>query len=451
MRIHDGLGEAMTHSEVPGVSNALASGLLADSAPVDQDEADVIVVGAGPGGSATAAFCAQRGLDVLLLEKATFPRDKVCGDGLTPRAVRMLTRLGIDTSESAGFLHNKGLRVYGGRTEPFELPWPELADFPNYGTTCPRLRLDDMLAGRAMQLGVHLLTGANVVEPLLVGDRITGVRTADGRTFRAPVVVAADGNSTRLGVAMGRRRDEKRPMGVAVRAYFESPRHDDPWMESWLELWDGERGHSTQLPGYAWVFPMGDGRCNVGLGMLNSSPAFGRTDYRRLMRTWLASTPPQWCFDEEHMVDRIRGAALPMALNRKPAYAGGLLLVGDAGGMVNPFNGEGIDYSLEAAEMAADAICEAHSRGIGTAAAERALMGYETSVQKGFGGYYRLGMIFSRLIGNPKIMHLCTTYGLPRPVLMRFVNKLLANLTDARGGDAFDHIINTLTRIAPSA
>lgn len=441
----------MTHSEVPGVSNALASGLLADSAPVDQDEADVIVVGAGPGGSATAAFCAQRGLDVLLLEKATFPRDKVCGDGLTPRAVRMLTRLGIDTSESAGFLHNKGLRVYGGRTEPFELPWPELADFPNYGTTCPRLRLDDMLAGRAMQLGVHLLTGANVVEPLLVGDRITGVRTADGRTFRAPGVVAADGNSTRLGVAMGRRRDEKRPMGVAVRAYFESPRHDDPWMESWLELWDGERGHSTQLPGYAWVFPMGDGRCNVGLGMLNSSPAFGRTDYRRLMRTWLASTPPQWCFDEEHMVDRIRGAALPMALNRKPAYAGGLLLVGDAGGMVNPFNGEGIDYSLEAAEMAADAICEAHSRGIGTAAAERALMGYETSVQKGFGGYYRLGMIFSRLIGNPKIMHLCTTYGLPRPVLMRFVNKLLANLTDARGGDASDHIINTLTRIAPSA
>ncbi|WP_316669970.1 geranylgeranyl reductase family protein [uncultured Propionibacterium sp.] len=418
---------------------------------MDQREADVIVVGAGPGGAATAAFCAQRGLDVLLLEKAAFPRDKICGDGLTPRAVRMLTRLGIDTSESAGFLHTRGLRVYGGRTEPFELPWPELADFPDYGTTCPRMRFDDMLAGRAVQLGVHLITGANVSEPVLVGDRITGVRTDDGRTFRAPVVVAADGNSTRLAVAMGRQRDERRPMGVAVRAYFESPRHDDPWMESWLELWDGERGRSTQLPGYAWVFPMGDGRCNVGLGMLSSSPAFGRTDYRELMRTWLAATPPQWCFDEGHMVDRIRGAALPMALNRKPVYANGLLLVGDAGGMVNPFNGEGIDYSLEAAEMAAGAIAEARSRGVGSAAAERALAGYGTRIREGLGGYYRLGILFSRLIGNPRIMHLCTTYGLPRPMLMRFVNKLLANLTDEHDGDAFDHIINALTRIAPSA
>ena len=433
------------------MTNALASELLSSAPPVDRNEADVIVVGAGPGGSATAALCAQRGLDVLLLEKAEFPRDKVCGDGLTPRAVRMLTRLGIDTSESAGFLHTRGLRVYGGRTAPFELPWPQLSDFPDYGTTCPRRRLDDLLAGRAVQLGAHLICGANVTEPVLVGDRITGVRTRDGRTFRAPVVVAADGNSTRLGVAMGRRRDERRPMGVAVRAYFESPRHDDPWMESWLELWDGERGASTQLPGYAWVFPMGDGRCNVGLGMLNSSPAFGRTDYRRLMRAWLATTPPQWCFDDAHMIDRIRGAALPMALNRKPLYANGLLLVGDAGGMVSPFNGEGIDYSLEAAELAADAIAEAHSRGVGAAAAERALLGYENHVRRDFGGYHRLGMIFSRLIGNPRIMHLCTTYGLPRPTLMRFVNKLLANLTDENDGDAFDRIINTLTRIAPSA
>lgn len=441
----------MTHGEVQGAGCALASELLATTPPVDQGEADVIVVGAGPGGAATAAFCAQRGLDVLLLEKASFPRDKVCGDGLTPRAVRMLTRLGIDTSAATGFLHTKGLRVYGGRTEPFELPWPELADFPDYGTTCPRTRLDDLLAGRAMTLGVHLVTGATVSEPVLVGDRITGVRTADGRTYRAPVVVAADGNSTRLAVAMGRRRDERRPMGVAVRAYFESPRHDDPWLESWLELWDGERGSSTQLPGYAWVFPMGDGRCNVGLGMLNSSPAFGRTDYRRLLRTWLATTPPQWGFDEEHMVGRIGGAGLPMALNRQPLYANGLLLVGDAGGMINPFNGEGIDYALEAAERAAGAIAEAHSRGVGSAAAERALLAYATHVKKDFGGYYRLGMVFSRLIGDPRVMHLCTTYGLPRPALMRFVNKLLANLTDSNGGDAYDHIINALTRIAPSA
>lgn len=443
----------MVHGEVQmGDAPALASAQLSTA---DQDsfatEADVIVVGAGPGGSATAAFCAMRGLSVLLLEKSQFPREKVCGDGLTPRAVRMLTRLGIDSTETAGWARNKGLRVYGGRTEPFELPWPELADFPDYGLVCPRSRFDDVLAGHAMKLGVTLHTGVNVTEPITADDRIVGVRDNQGREFRAPIVVAADGNSTRLAVAMGRQRDEARPMGVAVRTNFESPRAQGEWMESWLELWDGRPGESNQLPGYGWAFPMADGTVNVGLGMLNSSSAFGHTDYRALMRTWLATTPPEWQFDEAHQRGEIRGAALPMAFNRKPAYADGLLLVGDSGGMVNPFNGEGISYAMEAGELAADAISEAHSRGVGTPGAERALHAYPTALSSRFGGYYRLGTIFVKLIGNPQIMHLCTTYGLPHRSLMKLVNKLLANLTDEHRGDAMDHLINTLSRLAPPA
>jgi flavin-dependent dehydrogenase len=281
--------------------------------------------------------------------------------------------------------------------------------------------------------------------------RIIGVTTKDGQEFRAPLVVAADGNSTRLSLAMGLAKRDDRPMGVAVRTYYRSPRHLDDHLESWLELWGGTPGQSDLLPGYGWIFGMGDGTCNVGLGVLNTSSAFGKTDYKDLLKRWLDNTPEEWGFRDENMTTKVSGAALPMGFNRTPHYTKGLLLVGDAGGMVNPFNGEGIAYAMESAELAADAIAEAHYRGVGTGTAERALQGYPAQLKADLGGYYTLGNVFVKLIGNPRVMSICTKYGLPRKTLMRFTLKLLANLHDSRDGDAMDKIINALCRIAPAA
>lgn len=414
--------------------------------------ADVIIVGAGPGGSTTAAYLARAGVDVLVLEKSHFPREKVCGDGLTPRASRELIKLGIDTSAEAGWLRNKGLRIYGGRVEPFEMPWPELDDFPNYGLVRPRADFDQLLAEHARAAGATILEGVTVTEPILdAAGRITGVLAKDGTTYRAPLVVAADGNSSRLSVAMGLTKRDDRPMGVAVRTYYTSPRHTDDWLESWLELWDGTPGKSNLLPGYGWIFGMGDGTCNVGLGMLNTSAAFGKTDYKGLLKSWLDNTPEEWQFRDEFRTTEVRGAALPMGFNRQPAYANGLLLVGDAGGMVNPFNGEGISYAMESGRYAADHITDALARGLGTLSAERALEAYPRTLKQQWGGYFRLGGIFVKLIGDPRIMRLATTYGLPHPMLMRLVHKMLANLTDHPGHDAYDRIINSLTKVAPSA
>jgi menaquinone-9 beta-reductase len=415
-------------------------------------DADVVVVGAGPAGSATATHLARRGLHVALLEKTTFPREKVCGDGLTPRATRQLIRLGIDTSTKAGWLHNKGLRIYGG-DRPFQLEWPALADFPPYGLVRPRADFDDLLARNAVASGAKLYECANVVAPIVDSrsERITGVVTKDGRRFTAPMVVAADGNSTRLSTAMGLTRREDRPMGVAVRTYYRSPRHEDDYLESWLELWDGQPGASALLPGYGWIFGMGDGTCNVGLGILNTSKAFGKTDYKDLLKRWLDNTPEDWGFREENRTTPVRGAALPMGFNRQPHYTRGLLLVGDAGGMVNPFNGEGIAYALESGEIAADAMAEAHYRGAATPSAERALAAYPLQLKAQLGGYYTLGRAFVKLIGKPPVMRACTRYGLPRKTLMKFTLKLLANLTDSRDGDAMDKLINSLSKIAPAA
>jgi menaquinone-9 beta-reductase len=414
------------------------------------DSADVLVVGAGPAGSSTAFHLAQAGLDVLLLEKSVFPREKVCGDGLTPRAVKQLVSMGIPLNAEDGWFPNKGLRIIGGGVR-LELDWPELSSYPGFGLVRTRLGFDETVAGTAQKAGARLLEGVTVTGPVLdSGGRITGVTARPAgeaeRTYRARLVVAADGNSSRLSLAMGLAKRDDRPLGVAVRTYYTSPRHRDDYLESWLELWDGDR----LLPGYGWIFGMGDGTSNVGLGLLNTSAAFQHTDYRGLLKRWLAGMPAGWGYTEENRTEPVRGAALPMGFNRTPHYTRGLLLAGDSGGMVNPFNGEGIAYAMESGEIAARVIAQALARP-DQAGTERALQGYPQALRDAYGGYYTLGRKFVGAIGHPWVMKFATRHGMPRPALMRFVLKLLANLTEPRGGDAADRVINALSKLTPTA
>jgi len=415
-------------------------------------DADVIVVGAGPGGSAAAHRLAQTGLDVLLLEKTGFPREKVCGDGLTPRAVRSLVDLGVDTSEGNGFIRNRGLRIIGGGMR-LELPWPDLASYPDYGLVRPRLDFDELLARTAQKAGARLQEHTTVTGPVLDReDRVVGVTAKVGpaRTevsYRAPLVIAADGSSARLALSLGIAKRDDRPMGVAVRRYFKSPRHDDDMLESWLEL-RGEDG--SLLPGYGWVFGVGDGTSNVGLGILNTTQAWQQTDYKELLARWTSGMPGQWQFDNEHATGPVRGGALPMGFNRTPHYSRGVLLVGDAGGAVNPFNGEGIAYAMESGLLAAQVAAQALARPVGPSR-EKALQAYPERMRAVYGGYYTLGRVFVHLIGHPQVMALATRHGLPRPLLMKFTLKLLANLTDSRGGDVLDRVVNGLSRLAPAA
>ncbi|GAA2893629.1 geranylgeranyl reductase family protein [Pseudonocardia halophobica] len=426
-------------------------------------DADVLVVGAGPAGSTAAAHLARAGLDVLVLEKATFPRPKVCGDGFTPRGMKQIIDLGIDCSEGNGWLHNRGLRVVAGGVS-LDLPWPTLASFPDFGAVRPRQDFDELLVRHAEKQGARLREATTVTAA--VADertgRVVGVEGHEGPekrpvSYRAPLTLACDGVSARVALSLGIAKDDRRPLGVAVRRYYESPRTHDDHLETHLEIWDrSDPEHPRLLPGYGWVFGMGDGTSNVGLGVLGTDRrAGGSWDYRALLRSWLDGLPEEWGYREDNAVGGIGGAALPMGFNRTPHYRPGLLLVGDAGGMVNPLNGEGIAYAMESATVAARCAVQALARSGDSR--EAALAAYPREISRALGRYYRLGTVAARLIGNPTVMRVATRHGLPRRSVMQALLKLLANLYDdpttahdRKEGEWSDRILGALTRLTPA-
>lgn len=421
---------------------------------IAKDQCQVLVVGAGPAGAATAYHLAKAGIDVLVLEKSAFPRDKICGDGLTPGAVKEILAMGINPVEE-GWQVNRGLSVIGGGHR-ITLPWPEKSSLPSYGLTCKRTELDQRLIQQAVACGARLIENTSVQDLLTDADgyacgvsaivREPQTRQKKNREFRARYVVDCTGANARLASRQGRTPLKNRPLAVAARAYFYSPRGNEEMMESHLELWDGKPGHSNLLPGYGWLFPMGDGIVNVGLGSVSSGAQSTKLPYKQIFNRWVANLPKQWGLSEENMIGSLRSAPLPMAFNRKPAYENGLLLVGDAAGMVSPFNGEGIAPAMFAGRRAADALIQALGR-TSRAQAELALQEYPRDLQDQYGGYYSLGRVFVRLIENPKIMHACTKYGLDKPALMRFVHKMLSDGYERRGGVASDRVLQILTKV----
>ncbi|GAA3388020.1 geranylgeranyl reductase family protein [Streptomyces roseoviridis] len=418
-----------------------------------RDSADVIVVGAGPAGCSAAYHLAREGHDVLLLEKATLPRDKICGDGLTPRAVKELVGMGVDVTGD-GWVRTRGLRAHGSGTT-VEMPWPVVASFPDYGLVRARADFDHLLARRAVAAGARLLQGTQVTEPVLdtATGRVTGVVARRGdasRTYRAPLVVAADGASSRLAVALGLQQRRDRPMGVAVRRYYTAPHRNRDHLEAWLDLETRDGRGRTYMPfGYAWIFPVGDGAFNVGLGTFH----IGRgpeVDHRRLFREWTARLPSAWHFDEDHATSPLRGAPLPAGLTRRPQYTRGLLLTGDAGGMINPLSGEGIDYAMESGRLTAETVTRALARPTAHAR-EEALLRYPEAIREAYGRYFTVGRLVVQALNHPRVMKVVATRSLQRPVLRRFMFKLWSNLTDPHSPDALDRVITALQRAVPAA
>ncbi len=411
----------------------------------DGDRFDVLVVGAGPSGAAAAAWLAEAGHRVLVVDRKRFPREKTCGDGLTPRAVRQLEDLGL-ADELAPHLRYEGLRsIAHGIT--LELAWPDHPDFPPYGYVIRRRDLDTMVADRAVKAGATLRTGTDAVEPIADGGIVRGAllrSDAGTEAARARYVVVADGANSRFGRALGTARDRRYPLGVAVRGYFRSPYHDEPWIESHLDLRD-KQGH--HLPGYGWIFPVGDGTVNVGVGLLSTFAGWKDVNTSRLLEAFCDTAPARWGLGPDTVCAAPTGGKLPTGLSMSPKVGPTWLTVGDAAGSVNPFNGEGISVAYETGRLAASVLDEALRSGDGLA-----LQRYPVLLEERYGLYFKVARAFVRAIGNPAVMRELTRVGFLSRSLMEWVLRIMANLLrpDELGpAEAAYRVVERLVAVGP--
>ncbi|MCU1397076.1 MAG: putative oxidoreductase [Acidimicrobiales bacterium] len=346
------------------------------------NQPDLLVIGGGPAGAATAIRAARAGVRVTLFEKGPHGRDKVCGDGLTPRAVAALQDLDIDISPAHRI---DGLRMIAGK-KTRELAWPTTDRFPNHGAVWPRRKFDTYLIDLAIEAGADVRFDTEAL-PIVDGAAVVGV-SAGGETFTAPLTVLAAGAQGAAAKIVGAERDPDEPFGLAIRAYAETPRHAERHLEACLSLRDE---HGVPVPGYGWMFPAGDGTVNIGVGALSTMQGFKKLNLNTLLDQYAAIVRDSWSLGP--YLEKPRAWRLPMSSLRR--HGPGWMAVGDAAGFVNPMNGEGIDYGLESGTLAADLF---------VANPATAPDIYDRVVGERFDAFLRTGRRFSFIIGHPLLL-----------------------------------------------
>ena len=343
---------------------------------------DVLIIGGGPAGSAAAVTAARAGLKVTLFEKAPYGRDKVCGDGLTPRAIGALNELRIDHSVAHRI---DGLRMIAGKKER-ELLWPATSRFPSHGAVWPRQRFDNHLLDVAIASGADVRFDSEAL-PEMEGERVVGVRVAND-VFRAPFTILAAGAQGMAAKMLGAERDPNETFGLAIRAYAPTPRHAERHLEACLSLSDE---HGTAVPGYGWMFPAGDGTVNIGVGALSTMKGFKKLNLNKLLDQYAAIVKDSWSLGD--YIEKPRAWRLPMSCMRR--HGEGWVAIGDAAGFVNPMNGEGIDYGLESGMLAVQCFLEDPAS---------ASVEYDKQVGERFDAFLRTGRRFSFIIGHPWLL-----------------------------------------------
>lgn len=394
------------------------------------ERCDVAVIGAGPAGSAAAIRAARGGARVVVFEKGAYGRDKVCGDGLTPRAVGALRELKV---EPEGAHRIDGLRMIAGRTTR-ELAWPATARFPNHGAVMPRRLLDAHLADAARDAGAEIVWETAATPVLDDTGRVAGVE-AGGRRWDADLVVVAAGAPGSVARLLGADRVPDEPFGLAIRTYVPSPRHADRHLEACLTLTDE---HGTAVPGYGWMFPAGDGTVNIGVGALSTMKGFTHLNLNRLLDSYTATVRESWGIDEP--LERPRAWRLPMSTQRR--HGPGWVAIGDAAGLVNPMNGEGIDYGLESGILAADLFLD------DPAAAPAA---YDREIGERFDAFLRTGRRFSFLIGHPLLLRAGLRVAVGSQVAADITLAVMGNLVDNETPGAAGRVLRLADRALAAA
>ena len=382
--------------------------------------ADVLVVGAGPAGSAAAAWAARGGAEVVLADAAVFPRDKTGGDGLTPRAVGEMQRLGLEDYLRAHAV-NHGLRAHGfGQT--LLLPWPG-GSLPDWGSAVARTELDDHLRTTAIKAGAHALDGARAVEVRRDGGRVASVAFRIGSEtveIACRHLVVADGVRSPLGKLLGREWHRDTVYGVAGRCYVDSTMSDDPWISSHLELRDRD---GTVLSGYGWIFPLGNGEVNLGVGTLATSKRPAEVAVRLLMAQYADERREDFGVSGELRAPA--SALLPMGGAVSNVAGPNWALIGDAAACVNPLNGEGIDYGLESGRLVAELIAD--GQDLQTA--------WPALLREHYGEAFSIARRLAGLVTVPGVLKALGPAGMRSDWLMTLALRWMGNLVDEEDRD----------------
>lgn len=394
---------------------------------------DVLVVGAGPAGSSAAAWSSRMGYDVLLVDAQDFPRDKPCGDGLTPRAIAELHELGLD-SWLSNRARNWGLRANGfGQT--LHLPWPG-GNLPSYGGAAPRLELDNAIRSVAIDSGAKTETGLRAFDVIMQGERIESVlckRGDDVVTIRCNKVIIADGAKSQLGRVLNRTWHRDTVYGVAARAYIQSERTDDPWITSHLEL----RGKDNEiLSGYGWIFPLGDGTVNIGVGTLATDKRPADVNLRQLIAHYTDGQREDWKLSGD--LQNVWSALLPMGGAVSNVAGSNWMFIGDAAGCVNPLNGEGIDYGLETGRLAASHLAETNNFTLLWPEILSNHYGYAFSAARRIAG----------LLTIPKFLTTFGPLGMRSRWLMEIALRIMGNLVTDDDKDSLAHVWRVAGRLS---
>ena len=385
---------------------------------------DVLVVGAGPAGSAAAAWVARDGRDVVLADAAVFPRDKTCGDGLTPRAIGELERLGLG-DWVRGHTVNHGLRAHGfGQT--LLLPWPgpggSGTGLPAYGSAVARTELDDHIRTTALKAGATGIDGARAVDVRLEGGRVRGVtfrRESETFEIECEHLVVADGVRSPLGKLLGREWHRDTVYGVAARSYIDSSRADDPWISSHLELRGPSTGSGTRgeiLSGYGWIFPLGGGQVNIGVGTLATAKRPADVALRPLMAFYTDERREEFGLHGDARMPT--SALLPMGGAVSQVAGPNWALIGDAAACVNPLNGEGIDYGLETGRLVAAMI--ACGADLSTA--------WPALLREHYGDAFSIARRLAGLVTVPRLLPALGPVGMRSDWLMTLALRWMGNL-----------------------
>lgn len=365
---------------------------------------DLVIVGAGPAGSAAAIAAQRAGLRTLLLDAQGPRRDKTCGDGLTPRAVETLHRLGLEVPA----YRNRGLKLHGFGGDVVA-PWPR-----GEGSASPRATFDAMLVDAASRAGADVRQNTAATGVQFDGSAISAVETTGG-VVRTRWVVVADGVRSPFGKLLGRQWHRGQVYGIAARSYCASPFSEEPWMHSHVELRDAD---GEIQPGYGWIFPLGDGNVNLGCGALSTDARPAKVNTKKLLSLYASQQRDEWQLGPEQDV---ASALLPMGGAVSNVAGPNWALIGDAAACVNPLNGEGIDYGLETAVLAVELI--AHGGDL--------TLAWPALLRERYGDAFTLARTLARLLTYPQFLPLAgpvALRGLGGKYLMPAAARLMGNL-----------------------